>query len=89
MDFSKFDAQVDQNALKEQIKTAQENISDDDLPEGYYFGDFEKFELKSTKDKRPMFSCQFRIHRTYEDGKSKKKSTKKYAKKCVFMNHVI
>lgn len=89
MDFSKFDAQVDQNALKEQIKTAQEYSSDEDLPAGYYFGEFDKFELKPTKDGRPMFSCQFRIHGTYEDGESMGKSTKKYAKKCVFMNHVI
>ena len=89
MDFFFFYAQVDQNAVKEQIKTAQESSSAEDLPAGYYFGEFEKFELKPTKDGRPMFSCQFRIHGTYEDGESMGKSTKKYAKKCVFMNHVI
>ena len=67
MDFSKFDAQVDQNALKEQIKTAQEYSSDEDLPAGYYFGEFDKFELKPTKDGRPMFSCQFRLNGTKND----------------------
>ena len=65
MDFTKFDSQVDKQKLKDQVNTAQENSFDEDLPEGYYYGEFEKFELRETKDGRPMFSCQFRIHGTY------------------------
>ena len=89
MDFTKFDSQVDKQKLKDQVNTAQENSFDEDLPEGYYYGEFEKFELRETKDGRPMFSCQFRIHGTYEDGEDMEKATPKYANKCVFMNRVI
>ena len=86
VDFAAFDKQVDKKKLNEQIKEAKENGGGEDLPAGEYFGVFEKFEMKTTKkDNRPMFSCQFRIHGTIEDDKA----TKKYAKKCVFMNRVI
>lgn len=89
MDFSKFDKEVDKKKLKEQIKEAKENGFGGDIPEGYYFGVFEKFEIGETKDGRPMFTTQFRIHGTYEDGEDCSKPTKKYEKKCVFMNRVI
>jgi hypothetical protein len=86
IDFSQFDKAVDKNKLAEQIKEAKENGGGEDTPKGEYCGVFEKFEMRTTKDKRPMFSCQFRIKGTYdEDGKL----SKKYAKKCVFMNRVI
>lgn len=86
MDFSQFDKAVNKEELEKQIKEAKENGGGEDTPAGDYYGVFEKFEMKTTKDNRPMFSCQFRIHGSYdEDGKP----TKKYAKKCLFMNRVI
>lgn len=89
VDFSKFDEKVDKKKLAAQVKEAKENGNGEDTPAGWYYGVFEKFELRTTRDGRPMFSCQFRIHGTYEDGEDKEKVTKKYAKKCVFMNRVV
>lgn len=89
MDFSKFDKKVNKDKLKKQIAEAKENGGGEDTPAGFYYGIFEKFEIGATKDGRPMFSCQFRIHGSYEDGEDMGKPTKKYAKKCVFMNRVI
>lgn len=89
MDFSQFDKAVDKKKLEAQIKEAKENGGGEDTPAGYYYGVFEKFEMRTTKDNRPMFSCQFRIHGSYEDGEDMAKPSKKYAKKCVFMNRVV
>jgi hypothetical protein len=86
MDFSQFDKAVNKEELEKQIKEAKENGGGEDTPAGKYYGVFEKFELRTTKDNRPMFSCQFRIRGSYDkDGEP----SKKYAKKCVFMNRVI
>ena len=89
MDFKEFDKKVNKDELKKQIAEAKKNGSGEDTPAGLYYGVFEKFEIGATKDGRPMFSCQFRIRGSYEDGEDMEKPTKKYAKKCVFMNRVI
>lgn len=85
VDFSKFDKKVDKQKLAEQIKEAKQNGGNEDLPAGDYLGKFEKFEVRTTKDGRPMFSCQFRILGTYDGDKL----TDKYKNKCVFMNRVV
>lgn len=89
MDFKEFDKKVNKDELKKQIAEAKENGFGEDTPAGFYYGVFEKFEIRATKDGRPMFSCQFRIRGSYEDGEDMNNPTKKYAKKCVFMNRVI
>lgn len=88
MDFSAFDKKVNKEELEAQIKEAKENGGgNEDLPKGRYYGFFEKFELGVTKkDNRPMFKCQFRIKGAYD---AEGNPTKKYAKKCVFMNRVV
>ena len=89
MNFSEFDKKVNKDELKKQIAEEKENGIGEYTPAGFYYGVFEKFEIRATKDGRPMFSCQFRIRGSYEDGEDMEKPTKKYAKKCVFMNRVI
>ena len=78
MDFSKFDQQVDTEALKKDVEEAQENGGGyKEVPAGKYVGKFEKLEIRETKDGRPMLSAMFRI------------TEGEYEKSCVFMNRVL
>lgn len=79
IDFSKFDKQVDTNALKHDVEEAKKNSGGDykEVPAGEYMGKFEKLEIRETKDGRPMLSAQFRI------------TEGEYKKSCLFMNRVL
>lgn len=79
MDFSKFDAQVNNEEMSKQIAEAKNNPqqSDKEVPAGNYTVKIEKMELAATKDGRPMFKVQCRIL----EGDFKKW--------CLFMNRVI
>lgn len=79
IDFSKFDQQVDTNALKADIKEAEKNGGGayKEVPAGTYVGKFDKLEIGATKDGRPMLKAQFRIM----EGE--------YKNSCVFMNRVL
>lgn len=75
VDFSKIDAELDQNAIAKSIKEAKE--SSGDVPKGDYTVGVDKMEVRATKDGRPMFFMQLRI----KDGEFKKH--------CLFFNRVI
>ncbi len=79
MDFSKFDATINEAELAKQLEEAKNNPqqSDKEVEEGNYTVKIEKMELGATKDGRPMFKVQCRIL----DGEFKKW--------CLFMNRVI
>lgn len=80
MDFSKFDEQVDLEALKGDVKEAEENGGTGDFPEipdGTYVVKVDKMEVGETKDNRPMLKVQFRII----EGE--------HEKACLFMNRVL
>ena len=79
MDFSKFDQQVDLNALKADAEEAKKNGGGEypELPDGTYVAKVEKMEIGETKDGRPMFKAMFRI----VEGE--------YKKQCMFMNRVL
>ena len=79
MDFSKFDASINEAELAKQLEEAKNNPqqSDKEVPAGNYTVKIEKMELGATKDGRPMFKVQCRIL----DGEFKKW--------CLFMNRVI
>ena len=79
MDFSKFDATINEAELAKQLEEAKNNPqqSDREVEEGSYTVKIEKMELGATKDGRPMFKVQCRIL----DGEFKKW--------CLFMNRVI
>ena len=79
LDFSKFDAQVDTDALKRDVEEAEKNGGGGykEVPKGKYVGKFEKLEIRETKDGRPMLSAQFRI------------TEGEYEKSCLFMNRVL
>lgn len=78
MDFSKFDEQINAEALKKDIQTAAENNSQfDETPKGTYTTKVEKLEIGTTKDGRPMLKAMFRI----TEGDQKKR--------CLFVNRVI
>jgi len=79
MDFSKFDATINEAELAKQLEEAKNNPqqSDREVEEGNYTVKIEKMELGATKDGRPMFKVQCRIL----DGEFKKW--------CLFMNRVI
>ena len=63
MDFSKFDAQVNNEEMAKQIEEAKNNPqqTDKQVPAGNYTVRIEKMELAATKDGRPMFKVQCRI----------------------------
>jgi hypothetical protein len=78
--FSKFNEQVDLKALRDEAEEIKKNGGTGDYPEideGTYHGQFEKLEVKETKDGRPMLSAMFRI----TEGERKKS--------CLFMNRVL
>lgn len=80
MDFSKFDQQVDLNALKNNVDEAKKNGGFGEYPEvpkGTYVVKIEKMEIGETKDGRPMLKVQARIL----EGE--------YEKQCLFMNRVL
>ena len=79
MDFSKFDATINEAELSKQLEEAKNNApkSDKQVPAGNYIVKIEKMEVAATKDGRPMFKVQCRIL----EGEFKKW--------CVFMNRVL
>lgn len=80
MDFSKFDANINEAELQKQLEEAKNNApqqTDREVPAGSYTVKIEKMELGATKDGRPMFKVQCRIL----DGEFKKW--------CLFMNRVL
>lgn len=79
MDFSKFDAKINEAELAKQLEEAKNNApqSDREVSAGNYTVKIEKMELGATKDGRPMFKVQCRIL----EGEFKKW--------CLFMNRVI
>lgn len=80
MDLSKFDQQVDLEALKADAEEAKKNggLGEyPDLEDGTYVVKVEKMEVGETKDGRPMFKAMFRI----VEGE--------HEKHCIFMNRVI
>ena len=79
MDFSKFDATINEADLAKQLEEAKNNStqSDKEVPAGNYTVKIEKMELGATKDGRPMFKVQCRIL----EGEFKKW--------CLFMNRVV
>ncbi len=79
MDFSKFDATINEAELAKQLEEAKSNTqqSDKEVPAGNYIVKVEKMELGATKDGRPMFKVQCRIL----EGEFKKW--------CLFMNRVL
>ena len=93
MDFSKFDAQLN-NDMEKQIKEAKENGAGESLetPAGKYVAKVEKMELAATKDGRPMFKVQLRVIDAAEEAKDDVReylSHFKNKKPCLFMNRVI
>lgn len=78
MDFSKFDQQINKEELKKDIQEAEQNGGNyEEVPVGTYVGKFDKLEVATTKDGRPMLKAQFRI--TEGD----------FSKHCLFMNRVL
>ena len=79
MDFSKFDATINEAELAKQLEEAKNNStqSDKKVPAGNYTVKIEKMELGATNDGRPMFKVQCRIL----EGEFKKW--------CLFMNRVV
>lgn len=80
MDFSKFDKEVNLDALQKDIDEAVKNGGVGDYPDieaGEYRGQIEKLEVGETKDHRPMLKVMFRI----TEGAHKKA--------CLFMNRVL
>ena len=79
MDFSKFDATINEAELTKQLEEAKNNApqTNKEVPAGNYTVKVEKMEVGATKDGRPMFKVQCRIL----EGEFKKW--------CVFMNRVL
>lgn len=79
-DFSKFDKQIDLAQLRKEAEEIKKNGGTGEYPEieeGFYRGKFEKLEVGTTKDGRPMLRAMFRI----TEGEHKKQ--------CLFMNRVL
>ena len=79
IDFSKFDATINEAELTKQLEEAKNNApqTNKEVPAGNYTVKVEKMEVGATKDGRPMFKVQCRIL----EGEFKKW--------CVFMNRVL
>ena len=79
IDFSKFDATINEAELSKQLEEAKNNApqTNKEVPAGNYTVKVEKMEVGATKDGRPMFKVQCRIL----EGEFKKW--------CVFMNRVL
>lgn len=79
-DFSKFDKQIDLAQLRKEAEEIKKNGGTGEYPEieeGIYRGKFEKLEVGTTKDGRPMLRAMFRI----TEGQHKKR--------CLFMSRVL
>lgn len=79
-DFSKFDKQIDLAQLRKEAEEIKKNGGTGEYPEieeGIYRGKFEKLEVGTTKDGKPMLRAMFRI----TEGQHKKH--------CLFMNRVL
>ena len=79
-DFSKFDEQIDLAQLRKEAEEIKKNGGTGEYPEieeGIYRGKFEKLEVGTTKDGKPMLRAMFRI----TEGQHKKQ--------CLFMNRVL
>jgi len=62
MDWSKFDKQVDLNALKQDVKEAANNQTGfEELPLGTYAVKVDRMELKPSKKNDPMVSIWFKV----------------------------
>jgi hypothetical protein len=79
MDFSRFDATINEAELSKQLEEAKNNApqTDKQVPAGNYTVKIEKMEVGATKDGRPMFNVQCRIL----EGEFKKW--------CIFLNRVL
>ena len=79
IDFSKFDATINEAELSKQLEEAKNNApqTNKEVPAGNYTVKVENMEVGATKDGRPMFKVQCRIL----EGEFKKW--------CVFMNRVL
>lgn len=78
--FSNLDKQIDFDELRKQTDEIKKNGGTGEykeVPAGEYHGKFEKLEVGTTKDGRPMLKAMFRI----TDGELKKH--------CVFFNRVL
>ena len=95
MDFSKFDATINEAELAKQLEEAQNNAPQGDsleTPAGDYVAKIEKMELGATKDGRPMFKVQLRVIEAGEnasDEVAEYLSHFKNKKPCLFMNRVL
>ena len=79
-DFSKFDKEIDLAQLRKEAEEIKKNGGTGEYPEieeGIYRGKFEKLEVGTTKEGRPMLRAMFRI----TEGQHKKQ--------CLFMNRVL
>lgn len=80
VDFSKFDAMMDQD-LQEQVKNAKDYT---DVPDGDYIVGLDKMEVKTTKDGRKlMFAVQCTIKENSDGTPTDQKGRK------IFFNRVI
>jgi len=62
MDWSKFDKQVDLDALKQDVQDASNNKGTfEELPDGTYAVKINKMELKTSKKGDPMVSIWFKV----------------------------
>lgn len=79
IDFSRFDATINEAELAKQLEEAKNNApqTNKEVPAGNYTVKVEKMEVGATNDGRPMFKVQCRIL----EGEFKKW--------CVFMNRVL
>ena len=95
MDFSKFDATINEAELAKQLEEAKNNPNQGDgleTPAGNYVAKIEKMEVAATKDGRPMFKVQLRVIEAGEEADDEVKeylSHFKNKKPCLFMNRVI
>lgn len=76
IDLSKYDKMIDEKALSEQMKNAEEN-NFDPLPEGEYDVKLEKLEVTESKAKKLMLSAQYRITKGAQRNK------------CMFQNIIL
>ena len=94
IDFSKFDATINEAELAKQLEEAKNNPQGDGIetPAGNYIAKIEKMEIAATKDGRPMFKVQLRVIEAGEEATDEVNeylSHFKNKKPCLFMNRVI
>lgn len=78
--FADFDKQIDLDSLRKEAEEIKKNGGTGDYPEieeGTYHGRFERLEIGTTKDNRPMLKAMFRI------------TEQPHKKQCLFMNRVL